>query len=450
MRRRPALLVVAAFAAMILVGTVVLSLHGRAGGGEESALLTSAFTAVSAVCVTGLTVVDLSTDMDFSGQLAVLVLIQIGGLGVLTLSNWVLLSLRGRLAVSESILIVDTVGLHPRVSPAELLRRIMLFTAVSEVIGALILYARFASDFPAGRAVWLAVFHSVSAFCNAGFSLFSGSLMGYRDDLTVNLTVMVLIVVGGIGFVAGMDLVEQVAAAVKGVRRRLAVHTRVAVAASLLLIVASALLFLAFEWSNTFATESAGGTLVQSFFLSVTARTAGFNTVEIAHLTNMTLVILIVLMVVGASPGSTGGGVKTTSMVLVWALLHSHLRNRPDVEIGQRRVPPEMVAKATALILLYGCAVVIGMVALQATEFGELPHEATRGLFLEHLFEVVSALSTVGLSMGLTGRLSDGGLLVLMALMFTGRVGPLVIAASLIGQRSQIDYRLPEADIMIG
>lgn len=141
---------------------------------------------------------------------------------------------------------------------------------------------------------------------------------------------------------------------------------------------------------------------------------------------------------------------KTTSLVVLGALVHAHLFNRPDAEVGRRRVPPELVAKVLALVVLYGCAVVIGMIALQATEFGELPHEATRGIFLEHLFEVVSALSTVGLSMGLTTRLSDGGLLVLMGLMFIGRVGPLVVAASLIGERPRFNYRLPEADIMIG
>ena len=182
----------------------------------------------------------------------------------------------------------------------------------------------------------------------------------------------------------------------------------------------------------------------------MTSRTAGFNTVDVAHLTNMTLVVVIVLMVIGASPGSTGGGIKTTSMVVALALVRAHLFNRPEAEVGRRRVPPELVAKALALIVLYGLVVIVGMIALQATEFGELPHQATRGIFLEHLFEVVSALSTVGLSMGLTTRLSDGGLVVLMVLMFVGRVGPLVIAASLIGERPQFDYRLPETDIMIG
>jgi len=161
---------------------------------------------------------------------------------------------------------------------------------------------------------------------------------------------------------------------------------------------------LVFEWNNTFATETFGAEFVQSFFLSVTARTAGFNTVETAHLTNMTLVIVIVLMIIGASPGSTGGGVKTTSLVVIWALVRSHLLNRPEAEVAGRRVPGELVAKALALVVLYGCVVVLGMIALQAAEFGELPHQETRGMFLEHLFEVVSALSTVGLSTGVTTK----------------------------------------------
>ncbi|MEJ2581377.1 MAG: potassium transporter TrkG, partial [Acidobacteriota bacterium] len=275
MRPRPALLVVLAFAAMILIGTVLLQLQSGHEGRANARIITSAFTSVSAVCVTGLTVVDLSSDMGFGGQLAVLVLIQIGGLGVLTLSNWVLLSLRGRLGLYGSILTVHTIGAHPRVSPAVLLRRIMVFTLSSEAVGALILFLRFRADFHVGQAVWLAVFHSVSAFCNAGFSLFSDSLMGYSEDLVVNLTVMTLIVVGGIGFVAAMDVVEQAAAVIKRTRRKLAFHTRVVVVASLVLIVTHALFFLAFEWNNTFASESVYGEIVQSLFLSVTARTAG-------------------------------------------------------------------------------------------------------------------------------------------------------------------------------
>lgn len=450
MRLRPALLVVLTFAGLILGGFVVLTALIHPGGQPETGLITAAFTSVSAVCVTGLTVVDLSRDVGFSGQLAVLVLIQIGGIGVLTLSNWVLLSLRGRLGVYGSGVTLDTVGAHSRLSPRMLVSRIVLFTLSTEAIGALVLFLRFLGDFRPQQAIWLAVFHSVSAFCNAGFSLFGGSLMEYRGDLFVNLTVTALVICGGLGFVVATDVAEWVGATLRGTKHRMAVHTRMVLTTTLILILAGTLVFLIFEWNNTFSTESFGGEFLQSFFLSVTARTAGFNTVETSHLTNMTLVVLIIFMIVGASPGSTGGGIKTTSLVVLWALLRGNLLNRPEAEIAGRRIPRELVAKALALIVLYGCIVIVGLVLLQATEFGELPHPETRGMFLEHTFEVVSALSTVGLSTGVTTRLSDYGLFVLMGLMFVGRVGPLVIAASLIGERTRLEIQLPEADIMIG
>ena len=450
MHLRPALMVVLTFAALILIGTVALHVLIPPDGGATEQIVTSAFTSVSAVCVTGLSVVDLSRDVGFGGQLAILVLIQIGGLGVLTLSNWVLLSLRGRVGVYNSILAHESVGALPRVSPSVLVRRVIMFTMVSEAAGALLLFLRFLMDFSPGRAAWLAVFHSVSAFCNAGFSLFGDSLVGYREDVVVNLVVMLLITVGGLGFFVAVDIVEQAAAMIRRSKRKLTYHTRLVLTTSLVLIVAGSLLFMAFEWNNTFATETAGGELLQSFFLSITTRTAGFNTVETGHLTNMTLVIVVILMVIGASPGSTGGGIKTTSAVVLWALVRAHFQNRPEAEVGRRSIPRELVAKALALIILYGCVVTCALIALQATEFGELPHQATRGLFLEHLFEVVSALSTVGLSTGVTMRLSNGGLCVLMVLMFVGRVGPLVIAASVIGERSRLNFGLPEGEILIG
>jgi trk system potassium uptake protein TrkH len=444
------LLVVLTFGGLILAGFAVLAVLIQPGGPADARLMTAAFTSVSAVCVTGLTVVDLSSDVGFSGQLAVLVLIQIGGIGVLTLSNWVLLSLRGRLGVYGSVVTLGTVGAYPRLSPRRLVSRIVVFTLFTEAIGAVVLFLRFLGDQGPQQAAWLAVFHSVSAFCNAGFSLFNGSLTAYREDVVVNLTVTALVVLGGLGFVVATDVVDWLGAVLKGERHRLAVHTRMVLTTTLILILAGTLTFLVFEWNNTFATESFGGEFLQSFFLSVTARTAGFNTVETAHLTNMTLVVVIILMIVGASPGSTGGGIKTTSLVVLWALVRGNLLNRPETEIAGRRISRELVAKALALIVLYGCLVIFGLVLLQATEYGELPHQATRGMFLEHSFEVVSALSTVGLSTGVTPELSNYGLGVLMGLMFVGRVGPLVVAASVIGERTRLGIQLPEADIMIG
>ena len=449
LRSRPALLTVLTFLALIGAGTFLLLGAGFNGHGRPT-LMDAAFTSVSAVCVTGLSVVDLSQDMDFTGQLLVLILLQIGGLGVLTLSNWILLALRRRLGLSGSIVTRETYGGIPRIAPRRILASIMIFTFATEAIGALLLYLRFSADAPPGRALWLAVFHSVSAFCNAGFSLFSDSLVGYRSDTAVNLVVMALIITGGIGFVAAVDVVEWFRGRLRGDRRKLGFHTHVVLATSGVLLLFGCAVFLVFEWGNTIAHDSVPQGILESMFLSVTARTAGFNTVETGHLTNMTLLILMLLMMVGASPGSTGGGVKTTTFAIVWTRVRCHISNRVNTEMLGRTVARQITAKAMAMVLLYALTAMLAMIALQATEYGELPHDQTRGAFLEQLFEVISALSTVGLSTGLTTRLSNAGLSVLMACMFIGRIGPLVLAASLIGERKRMPYAEPEGDIMVG
>ena len=449
LRSRPALLTVLTFAALICAGTLLLLGVGFDGGGQPT-LMDAAFTAVSAVCVTGLSVVDLSQDMDFTGQLLVLILLQIGGLGVLTFSNWILLALRQRLGMSGSIVTRETYGGIPRIPPSRILARIMLFTFIAEGLGAVLLYLRFVVDEAPGRALWLAVFHSVSAFCNAGFSLFSDSLVTYRGDAIVNLVVMGLIITGGLGFVAAVDIMEWLRERIRGDRRRLGFHTHVVLITSGVLILFGGAVFLVFEWGNTIAHESLSQGILESLFLSVTARTAGFNTVGTGHLTNMTLLILMLLMMIGASPGSTGGGVKTTTFAIVWARVRCHISNRTNTEMLGRTVARQITAKAMAMVLLYALTAMLAMVALQATEYGELPHDQTRGAFLEQLFEVISALSTVGLSTGLTTRLSNAGLGVLMVCMFIGRIGPLVLAASLIGERKRLPFAAPEGDIMVG
>ena len=451
MRSRPALQIIVTFSFLILAGALVLYLLEAGGAERGGRLITAFFTAASAVCVTGLTVVDLSREMDFGGQLAVLVLIQVGGLGVLTLSNWILLSLRGRFGRGGGApLTNETLGGLPRLSPAGFLNKVLLFTVVTESCGAAVLFLRFLADHEPGRALWLAVFTSVSAFCNAGFSLFSTSLTAYRHDLVVNGAVILLVVAGGIGFVAAVDIYEKVSSLFFGRRKKLSFHTRVVLIMTGILIASGFLLFLLFEQSNTFLPESLGGKLLESLFLSVTARTAGFNTVATGQLTNMTLVILMILMAIGASPGSTGGGVKTTSVAIVWAMIRSHLQNRPRPEVFGRSVPYNLVSKALALIIIYVLLTILAMVALQATEFGHLPYSEARGMFLGHLFEVISALSTVGLSTGITERLSAAGLSVIMVCMFVGRLGPLVVVASLIGERPRLPYLCPEADVMVG
>jgi len=450
MRANPALTLTAAFLAMILVGAAAFLLIGFETGGESPRPLTALFTAASAVCVTGLTVVDLSREMDFRGQLVTLLLIQIGGLGVLSLSNWILFSVRGRMGPRGSLLANRVMGGAAPLSPARFLNRVMLYVFACEAAGAALLFLRFLSEAPPRRALWLALFHSVSAFCNAGFTLFPSSLSAYRADPVMNGIIVFLILAGGIGFTAAVDLGGALAALAGRRRRRISFHTRTVLVATAILLAGGFLAFLLFEWGNTFRGVSGKMIFLQSLFLSVTARTAGFHTVPTGHLSNLTLVALILLMAVGASPGSTGGGVKTTSAAIVWAMIRGQVLNRRRTEIFGRTVPFSMVAKALAVILIYFLVVMAAMVAVQAFEFGERPHVETRGLFLEHLFEVVSALSTVGLSTGVTGRLADGSLGVLILCMFAGRVGPLVLVSSLIGERKRHSYSYPEADILVG
>ncbi len=449
MRNRPALLTVLTFLGLITVGTVALDLFGFAPGSGHG-FLHAAFTSTSAVCVTGLTVVDLQKEMPFTGQLLVLILLQVGGLGVLTLSNWVMLTLRRRLDLGGAVLTRETYGGLPRVTPTELLGHIVVFTFVTEALGAALLLVRFMGKAPFGTALWQAVFHAVSAFCNAGFSLFSTSLSAYRGDTVVNVVIMALIFAGGIGFVAAADVVHWFGRRVRRQRHRLHFHTRVVLVTSIVLIVAGAVLFYVFESTSQLEPGGQGASVVDSLFLSVTARTAGFNTVDTGHLTNMSLLVLVLLMAVGASPGSTGGGIKTSTIAIISARVWSHVLNRPDTEMLGRSVPRAVAAKAMAIFMIYGIVVILALLSLQATEFGDVPHDLARGLFLEHLFEVVSALSTVGLSTGVTTTLSDRGLEIIMACMFIGRVGPLVLAASVIGERRRLAYAHPEGDVMVG
>ncbi len=450
MHNKLAIKFILSFVALILTGTALLYGWGFSHSFAGDRFMTSIFTATSAVCVTGLTIADLSHDFSLFGQIVVLLLIQLGGLGLLTISNWIMLSVRGRLESTGTLMTYETMGSVHKLKPYEFLKKIVIFTVFFELFGAIVLLVRFSTGHSFGYAAYLAVFHSISAFCNAGFSLFSDSLMSYRHDLWINLTVISLIIAGGIGFVAAIDIIEFIKGLLHSNRRFLSLHTRVVLATSTILILGGTLFFLIFEWENLAYGESFAYKVLESVFLSVTARTAGFNTIPTGHLTNMSLLVLISLMVVGASPGSTGGGVKTSTIAIIVAMIRSHVFNRPRPEIFHRSIRYDALAKAIAIVVMYVSVVFWAMVVLQASEFGELPHNQTRGLFLEQLFEVVSALSTVGLSTGITAGFGVVGKSVLIACMFIGRVGPLTIASSFIGERRSAPYQYPEGDIMIG
>ncbi len=451
MRYRPALQVVLTFAAAIIVGTIGLRVFGFSDAMTRAPWLVAAFTSTSAVCVTGLSIIDIGRELTAAGQVLLLLLIQIGGLGVLTLSNWILLFLRGRVTLHGGLIMRDTMGDVAQVAPGAFLKRIVVFTAAVEAIGAAALFTRFVWDHGFAKALWMAVFHSVSAFCNAGFGLLSDNLMSYRGDWLVNVTIMALIVLGGIGYVVAVEVGGWMLARKRRQKRwNLSLHTRVVVVTTAVLIFGGAAIILAMEWHGPAFQMPWPEKILSATFISVTSRTAGFNTVDTGQLTNATLLFVIFLMFIGASPASTGGGVKTTTAVIVVNLVRSWINNRPRVEVGGRSIPHAQVSKALAVATLQASIAFTGMLLLQLTEFGAMPHAESRGFFLGHLFEVVSAIGTVGLSTGLTPYFTPSGHCVLILMMFVGRVGPLVLASSIIGEKPEWAYVYPEEEVLTG
>jgi trk system potassium uptake protein TrkH len=447
--RRASSQLLLAFAGLALAGAIVLRLPACHAGDSEVSFLDALFTATSAVCVTGLGVVDTGKDFSALGQAVILILIQLGGLGILTVSSLVLILFRERkLGLGGHSLLEASHGRLPQIEPGKLLFQMLVFTLAWEALGAAVLYARLVSDLPPGAALWHAVFHSVSAFCNAGFSLYSDSLTRYRGDLVVNFAIIGLIVVGGIGFAVVSDISR-----VLFRRRRagLTLHTRTVIFFTGLLIAGGTTAILILEWRNALAGLGLKDRVLAALFLSVSTRTAGFNTLDTASLCNPTLLLIILLMFIGASPGSTGGGIKTTTAAVLLGMLASKIRGRPHVELRQRRIPNELVQKALAVTTAFCLLVAAGAMLLEVFEFGGVAYSATsRQFFLDHLFEVVSAICTVGLSTGTTAGFSAASKIVLIACMFIGRLGPVVIAESLIGARKTAPYEYPEEPLLVG
>ena len=452
MRNRIPQTIVLSFAALILSGTLLLLLPACGARGGLS-FLQALFTSTSAVCVTGLTVIDPGTDLTPFGQAVLALLIQCGGLGILTLSGFVIATLGRRQELSDRLYVDTAHGGVRGVNPINVLRHAIVATVVVEAIGAALLFAGFGLRLGSFglRTAWLAIFHSVSAFCNAGFSLFTTNLDDFRDDPIVSLTIVALIVVGGIGFVVISDL-ARVSRIDRSQRHfwKLSLHTRMVLATTAVLILGGALLTAAFEWGNALRDVPWRGRILAPLFYSVTCRTAGFDTIRTATLSSATLALGIVLMFIGASPGGTGGGIKTTSAATIASMIWSRARGRAVTEFRGRTIPIETVSKAIATTAAFVMILVVANFGLAVTEVGFHPHEERAAVNLDFAFETVSAIGTVGLSTGITPKLSVGGQLILVALMFAGRTGPLVIGASLIGRRRREARQLPEEDVVVG
>jgi trk system potassium uptake protein TrkH len=435
---------------VILLGTLLLALP-ISHAAEPVSVLDSLFTATSATCVTGLTVVDTGTRFSAFGQAVVLGLIQVGGLGLMTFAVFVGIALGGRVAFTERVLIQETMHHTPSAGVRRLVRHVLAFTLVSEALGALWLWLRLRDALPTGAAVWSAVFHSVSAFCNAGFSLFPDNLLRYRGDLVVNLGISGLVILGGLGFLASMELRDQLLARLR--RRRppqATLHTRLVLVVTLALLLGGMLVYLALERGNVLHGLPAGERLLAAWFLSVTPRTAGFNTVDYGQLSSATLFFTIFLMFVGASPGSTGGGIKTTTFGLLVALVLARWRGRGRASVFHRTIPHAVMDRALLLAMLAWAMVSLAIGLLVLAESAGVPHLREEPRFVALMFEAVSAFGTVGLSTGITPGLGAASKLVLVALMFVGRVGPLTLVLAMTPRERGGRFRYAEENVMVG
>jgi trk system potassium uptake protein TrkH len=391
-------------------------------------------------------VIDIGKDLSTLGQVITIFLFQIGGLGIITFST-VFFVLMGRGISFKGRDIVQSTFLHtPRRDFIVIAKSVLWFTFIFESLGTLFLFIRFSQDFSAGTALYHALYNAISAFNNCGYSLFSDNLMGYQGDLTVNLTIMGLIVVGGIGFIVQYEVFSKL----RAVQKKLSVHTKIVMITTAILILSGAILFYLFERNHIIKGVPVQTKILTSFFQSITPRTCGFNTVDIGLLANDTILLLIILMFIGASPGSTGGGVKTTSAALLVMMLWNRLKGNEDVNIFNRTIPREIVSRTLSIIFASAFSIAIITSVLLITGGGNLPITESRHLFVEYLFDTVSAFGTVGLSMGITPKLNDIQKYALIIMMFAGRVGPLTLAFSLSRGTGKGKITYAEEGVMVG
>lgn len=441
--RTPGRLLVASFLALIALGTLLLKLPWATPPEQPIGWIDALFTATSASCVTGLVVRDTGGGFTGFGQAVILGLIQAGGLGIMSFSLLILSLLRGRPTFAQRAVYEQTLAGGAPGELRSLLKLVFLFTFGAEAAGAALLAARFVPELGAAGGIWAAVFHAVSAFCNAGFALWPDNLVRYRADAWINVAIMGLLVLGGLGFFVVHELVRG-----RFRWRRLSVHSKLALAVSGGLIVAGWLGFWLLEARHALAGMPWPEQLLASLFQGVTPRTAGFNTVDFARLGAPTLFLIMMLMFVGGSPGSTAGGIKTTTFGVLLLATLTRFRGHRNVNAFGRTLTRETLGNTAAIALGGVLTVTAGVFLLLLSE---LPVEAQdSGRFVALAFETVSALGTVGLSTGVTPFLEPSSRLVLAALMFLGRLGPLTVASSLAAGSTLRDWRHPEEDVVVG
>ena len=434
------------FLALIIVGMLLLMLPFATASGDWNHPLVALFTSTSAVCVTGLIVVDTGTYFSSFGQGVVLTLIQLGGLGYMTATTLLLLLVGRRLCLKDRLAIQQAMETAELANVTKLLVSIISMTLIFELTGAFLLIPTFITDFGLGRSLWLSVFHSISAFNNAGFSLFSDSLVQYAENPWPMAIISGLIILGGIGYQVIMEAFLWGRDRLQGRQKRtvFSLHFRIVTSTTLVLLLLGTVAFLLIEYDNpaTFAGKGFGVKVLLAGFQSVVMRTAGFNSIDIGAMETSALFVAIALMFIGASPGSTGGGIKTTTARILIMSTFAALRGRDEVDCYQRQIPTARVLKALAVVVASAISVIIITTCISVSD----PNLSFIGI----LFEAVSAFATVGLSTGITAELSTLGQLFIIAIMYIGRVGILLLISALLGDPSPTAIRFPEEDLLTG
>ena len=434
---------VTSFLILIFIGALLLKLPFSTVNGI--AFVDALFTSTSAVCVTGLVVLDTAKEFTFTGQFIIMCLIQLGGFGIMTFSIGVFAMFSGDMSIKWRFAFDSIYNEVTIIPPAEILKKILIYTFTIESVIASILFTEFIQKMPLGDAIWASVFHAVSAFCNAGFSTFSDNLISYQDNSVVILAISMAIVLGGIGFLVLTELTKMKFSRKKKFFRQFSLHSKIVLFVTGILIFGGALLFLILEWNFIIKDMPLKTKLLTSIMQSITCRTAGFNSVDIGLLRESTLEIMMTLMFIGGSPGSIAGGIKTTTFAVITGLLIAKIKGKKQVVFWNRSISEDAVNRSMTLFVLAFVFIYTSTIFLLTLHSFD-----SNNSFLQVVFEVVSAFGTVGLSTGITGRFSYDGKILLAIVMFVGRVGPFALISAITENIKTADYEIADENIMIG
>ena len=428
------------FILVILVGALILTLPISTTSGESTNFFDALFTATSAVCVTGLIVVDTGTYWNMFGQTVIMILIEIGGLGFMSFTTLIAIILGKKITLRERLILQDAMSTFNIQGLVKMVKYVLMFTVSVQFFGALLFSTQFVPEYGLGRGMFYSIFHSISAFCNAGFDIFGNfsSLTSYNSNAVVILVASALIIIGGLGFTVWSELYSSKSL------KKVSLHSKMVILMTTVLVLGGTVLMFLFENKNvnTIADMSFIDKVMNSFFASVTPRTAGFNSIPTDGMTTAGQFLTIILMFIGGSPGSTAGGIKTTTIGILIVTIVCVIKGREDAEVFKRRFSKELVYRAFTLIFIGLSLVIVVTMLLSYTEKG--------ASFMALFYEAVSAFGTAGLTLGLTSELSNIGKVLIIFLMYLGRVGPLTVVLSITRKRINSGIKYPEGKILIG